>query len=181
MDRRLLLGLFVLGLIVPLGASCSCLQQSPEQAINMSSAVFSGTVTETVSRPSGRVAVTIGVDTVWKGEVSRTMVVTTPGSSAACGYNFGEGRSYLVYANGDPPSVSLCSRTAPIQQASDDLDVLGAGSAPEGFSNAPGQYVMVRYGGGLILAGIVLLGIVFVYRKRLLGIIRGSDTADDEG
>ncbi len=54
--------------------------------------------------------------------------VTTNGMSAMCGYDFREGQRYLVYATGsasDPSlQVSLCSRTRPLAEASDDVELL---------------------------------------------------------
>ncbi|MBT8469118.1 MAG: hypothetical protein KJN97_10245, partial [Deltaproteobacteria bacterium] len=52
----------------------------------------------------------------------------TAGSSAACGYTFVKGETYLVYADrdeADPMRVSLCSRTALVADAEEDLDFLG--------------------------------------------------------
>jgi hypothetical protein len=58
--------------------------------------------------------------------------VVTAVSSATCGYNFEVGKSYLVYAGtfDGKLNVSLCSRTALIDQAGEDLQALGLGATP---------------------------------------------------
>jgi hypothetical protein len=72
--------------------------------------------------------VTVRVKEVWKGEVTEEVQVHTAGSSAACGYSFAKGSVYLIYAvrdEADPLRVSLCSRTALLDDAKEDLDSLG--------------------------------------------------------
>jgi MYXO-CTERM domain-containing protein len=118
-------------------AACSCMMPPPPQeAMAGSAAVFEGTVTE-VHGPKddlpGSREVDLQIGRRFKGAEADTVTVTTAGSSAACGYSFEVGRTYLVYANdGDDGqlSVSLCSRTARIEDAGDDLSALGASPAP---------------------------------------------------
>ena len=71
---------------------------------------------------------TLRVKKIWKGERQEEIKVHTAGSGAACGYGFAKGVTYLVYAvrdEADPMRVSLCSRTAPLERAKEDLDFLG--------------------------------------------------------
>ena len=58
--------------------------------------------------------------------------ITTASSSAACGIPFAVGQNYLIYASGDGRDlgVDLCSRTRPIEQADEDLRVIGLGATP---------------------------------------------------
>ena len=104
---------------------------SPQEGLSSSHAVFSGEVTaieKNESTPFGGLEVTIRVKEVWKGEMTEEVRVHTAGSSAACGYSFAKGTKYLVYAtsdDADPLRVSLCSRTAPLDDAKEDLDFLG--------------------------------------------------------
>lgn len=109
----------------------------PQEALASSAAVFEGTVTD-VRAPEGEaehgnLVVTLRVGRRFKAAEADTVTVTTSSSSAACGYGFEQGRTYLVYAQdgGDGQlSASLCSRTARIEDAADDLSALGGGQGP---------------------------------------------------
>ena len=62
------------------------------------------------------------------------MVVTTGKDGAICGFGFstdGDAK-YLVYANGKPEELttSLCTRTATLDAAKDDLKELGESQKP---------------------------------------------------
>ncbi len=111
--------------------ACSCMKLSPQEGLSSSHAVFSGEVIDIEKNEStrfGGLEVTVRVKDVWKGEVDEEVKVHTAGSSAACGYSFAEGTMYLIYATSDeadPFRVSLCSRTAPLDDAKEDLDFLG--------------------------------------------------------
>ena len=111
--------------------ACSCLRQTIEEGAAQASAIFEGTVkavtpnTETQFR--GR-EVTLEVSRAWKGVDSPEVKVLTAGTSAACGYPFTEGSTYLVYAHKEgssPLRVSLCSHTKLIDTAKPDLKHLG--------------------------------------------------------
>ncbi len=54
------------------------------------------------------------------------------GSSGGCDYPFKKGETYLVYARGTENELrpSACSRTAPLNRAGEDLNVLGKGNEP---------------------------------------------------
>ncbi len=115
----------------PEARACSCMQLTPSEGLTSSYAVFTGEVIEIEKNTAtrfGGLEVTIRVKQMWKGDPSEELKVHTAGSSAACGYSFMEGETYLIYAirdDADPLRVSLCSRTAPIEQAKEDLDFLG--------------------------------------------------------
>lgn len=116
----------------------------PQEAMASSAAVFEGTVTD-VRGPKGEAQqgdneITFRIGRRFKGAEADTVTVTTASNSAACGYAFEQGRTYLVYAHdgGDGRlSVSLCSRTAPIEDAADDLAALGGGTGPGPEDPAP--------------------------------------------
>jgi len=123
---------------LPLGAdACSCVPNPPpKEALAKASAVFSGKVlaVETEGRES---KVTIQVATVWKGIKDAKVVVFTPSNGAACGVAFKKDESYLVYCYDDKSEkpvlrASLCSRTAPLASAKEDLKELGEGTMPGG-------------------------------------------------
>lgn len=111
--------------------ACSCMKLTPSEGRSLSHAVFSGEVIDIERNQAtrfGGLEVTLQVKRVWKGEPKEETKVRTAGSSAACGYTFVKGKTYLVYAvsdEADPMRVSLCSRTAPIEDAKEDLDFLG--------------------------------------------------------
>ena len=136
--------LFAIPLNPQESTACSCIKQTPEQSIKESTAIFSGTVIKTSEKhPSwpiisgiDPVIVEFQVDKVWKGPVADTVTIQTAHDSAACGYNFEDEKSYLVYSYSileyDPLVVeaSLCSRTQLIENAAEDLAALEAITIP---------------------------------------------------
>jgi hypothetical protein len=116
--------------------ACSCMQQSQRDAFEQAVAVFEGHVVEVQPPPepdgSGHATVRMKVVRAFKGIESEEALVTTPASSAACGYTFAVGTSYLVYASAveGKLDVSLCSRTQLLAQADEDLGALGLGATP---------------------------------------------------
>jgi hypothetical protein len=104
---------------------------SPAEGLSSSHAVFTGEVTQITANdttPFGGLEVTLRVKKVWKGAPDEEVKVHTAGTSAACGFPFVVGKTYLVYAirdEADPLRVSLCSRTALIEDAGEDLEFLG--------------------------------------------------------
>lgn len=111
--------------------ACSCMRLTPAEGLSSSQAVFSGeavSIAKNESTKFGGLEITLRVEQVWKGAVPEEVKVHTAASSAACGYTFVVGTKYLVYAfsdKTDPMRVSLCSRTAPIENAKKDLEFLG--------------------------------------------------------
>jgi hypothetical protein len=165
--KLLLLGACLV-VIAPLAASCSCMQVSVDDAINDSSYIFTGTVTDLERLSSGDHEATVDVTEVWKGPNHSEVAVRTPESSAACGFPFQEGTSYLVYTNTEDRFVSLCSRTAELSNAEADLEALGEGETPtgppaEGFEE-PGMSNETYW----LLAGVVMvLGVLVYYRRSI--------------
>lgn len=153
-------------------SACSCLPPGPPSTeLNRSAAVFAGTVTEIREDATGAVpgsgealSVTFDVQKVWKGRNTSQVTVRTARSTAACGHPFEEGRAYLVYADGRNDSsgltVSLCSRTAGLEHAEEDVDALGPAAVPgNGSGDAGGDRrggePLLGFGAGLFLAMIV--------------------------
>ncbi len=133
---------FVLAAGLLLGApqiahACSCVENPPPaEALEGADYVFTGTVTmikSTNPAPGGqsfpKTTVKLDVQSVYKGNVGGKFSIETAESSAACGFTFSEGESYIVYAyagdGGGAPSTSLCSRTATLSDAGVDIDALG--------------------------------------------------------
>ena len=75
----------------------------------------------------GLLRVTIAVEEAYRGSSEKTLQVYTAASSAACGYEFQKGRSYLIFASMTKDSrltVSLCSATRPENRAEEDITYL---------------------------------------------------------
>lgn len=123
--------------------ACSCIvPMPPVESMEASAAVFAGRVTDieelSVDSTIGsltNLSVTFNVSEVWKGPEDATLTIRTADNSAACGYNFEEGKEYLVYAYTNPEdgglATGLCNRTALLSEANDDLAALGEGNAVE--------------------------------------------------
>lgn len=139
-------------------SACSCMPPGPpREEAERARAVFAGEVVEV--EPAGEVVkkadekceqeqgawqsampthknvrVRFKVTRVWKNVAASEVVVTTPTNSAACGYAFRKGESYVVYAYGSGElgqlTTGLCSRTRTLSSAEEDLRDLGAGEAP---------------------------------------------------
>jgi len=85
--------------------ACSCPPFTTTQAEGAKAAVvFTGVVTRVSARPFGfvcssadAVSVEFNVETVYKGDVGRTIVVQTVASGASCGYTFEQGKRYSVF------------------------------------------------------------------------------------
>lgn len=107
------------------------MQQSPEEAIATADALFEGTVTAISSNTEtdfGGRAVALTIERAWKGVSGSSVTVATASNSAACGYPFQVGETYLVYgyrSKAGKLQVSLCSRTTPIGDAKAQLKLLG--------------------------------------------------------
>lgn len=121
-----------------LAAACSCIAPPPpKKALEKAAAVFSAKVTEVTKSPK-HFAVTFEIASTWKGTEGKTVTVHTALNSAACGYNFEKGKSYLVYCYKTPKGsdaaaglwTNICTRTKPMDRAKDDLKELGGGKKP---------------------------------------------------
>lgn len=118
------------------GLACTCApSESPTRELERADAVFSGKVVEIRRHKRAadifaRVEAVLRVERAWKGVKTATVSVFTASNSAACGYGFKEGRTYLVYAHEDAEgklSTGICGRTRRLRDAGEDLKELGAG------------------------------------------------------
>lgn len=76
---------------------------------------------------------TFAVDQVWKGPIPTQVEIRTNSSGAACGRSYQMGTRYVIYARRADDGAwtdGLCSRTRTSHGASEDVRVLGPGSAP---------------------------------------------------
>jgi hypothetical protein len=173
-SRQLILVLFLLFVPILSGSpapvfSCSCAPPPPPaEALAQATAVFAGTVTN-IDVPGGAVistadpiAVTFAVETVWKGPVEPTLLVTTARGQATCGYHFDLHQSYLVYAYGSENNLEtdLCSRTTRLSPILEDLIVLGEGTMP---SAQPGTGPAAPL---LLLAVLAILALIGLTVRR---------------
>ncbi len=122
--------------------ACSCIAPvSIEESFNNSDMVFAGVVNNiNDGNDYDPRSVYFTVDTYWKKDsdnkgsnsaMKGPTIIHTGRDSAMCGFEFEEGKKYLVYAtrndDGDL-TTSLCSRTISFDQASEDLAFLGVGT-----------------------------------------------------
>ena len=139
---RLLLVLSMVGLWFVMSPSrsfaCSCAAPgTPAEALAESALVFRGTVTSIgPSDDDRRLRVRFEVATVWKGSEAETVALATPSDTAACGYPFEEQVEYVVYSY-DGANVALCSRTAPVEFAGEDLAAFETDVQPGGDIGLP--------------------------------------------
>lgn len=119
----------------PLSANaCSCMQPpKPKKALAQSQAVFLGEVTKIITAPGiPTKTVVFRVSLAWKGVEAAEVEVRTASSSAACGYGFEQGETYLVYCfdqedKDAPLQTNICTRTKHRKGAAKDLKALGKG------------------------------------------------------
>ena len=112
----------------PVVYACSCIPNGPPQeALAEADFVFAGEVLdiERVNEGYGFLNVTLRVERPFKGVFIETTRVRTATNGAACGFPFERGERYIVYTHtsSEDGSVwaSLCSRTADLQNAREDL------------------------------------------------------------
>jgi Carboxypeptidase regulatory-like domain len=107
--------------------ACSCaISKSPCDAVNRSSAVFIGVVSEIKEVAPTSYESTIAVEEVFTGNVGTTAVIHSSWTGASCDNYFRKGDRLLFYASGSASALRLlCSRTRPVDDgAADDLTYL---------------------------------------------------------
>ena len=135
----------IVALAPGIAAACSCARPTPAEALEHSAAVFTGkVVTIDLLPPEGfpfpLFAVVVEWHAYWKGELAGRVVVWTETSSAACGYSFQVGETYLIYAHANGPTytTNLCTRTSPLYDGLIEDEGLGepqaVGVATRGWS-----------------------------------------------
>ena len=121
----------------PRASACSCLTVGPgeadyRQALGSAEAVFRGTVREVQELTSlGLRIVVFDADAAWAGIKAERVFVFTGNGGGDCGFSFEVGKAYVVWAKRDDwrfpdeLSTSICSFTAPLESATDQLAQLG--------------------------------------------------------
>ncbi|MBI4093190.1 MAG: hypothetical protein HY420_04670 [Candidatus Kerfeldbacteria bacterium] len=159
--------------------ACSCIPpRSVSEEFQLAGAVFSGTVTNVSqtsrSSSSGSLAgslgkkVSLAVERSWKGVTTATVTIETGIGGGDCGFNFEEGKSYLVYTEGSSQrSANVCSNTKELAAASDDLRQLGP--ARTSFTNssfpANAQGISFRTIAGLGTAIVISLALLWLAKR----------------
>jgi hypothetical protein len=108
--------------------ACSCVQPPPPlTALEQASAVFEARVAR-IETDAARLRTTAHLIVIrqWKGDLPEDVSVTTASQGSLCGFTFTPDQRVLLYADGEPTemSVSLCSRSRPMEQAGEDLAAL---------------------------------------------------------
>ncbi|MGV2962361.1 hypothetical protein [Paenibacillus sp. AGC30] len=189
MKRRLVMCMLVLLLVMSGLAlfpgekvyACSCVESDAQERLKTNTTVFTGEVVKKgrsqQSKHDGLLReYTFDVDTAWKGVNAKKMkILTSDGGSESCGIQFEKNQSYLIYAYqyevDHKLHTNLCSRNVPIEQAGDDLKLLGAGKlvSKEDFGETndgggrSGPLYLILYGGVIVLAA---LAVVWTWRRK---------------
>ena len=160
----------------PSAYACSCAEPVPvEEEMEKSAAVFSGKVVKIVDNriltsmsSDASIGYVFEVEKAWKGVERKEVVVYTERYSASCGYEFAYGEEYIVYATKEYGKLrtTLCSRTASLPSAGQDLAQLGAGKEPLKQASLMTKYRSVHYAPLYVGGIIVLIGLILFIRKR---------------
>jgi len=150
---------------VPRVYSCSCVPPPPPaQAFQEAAAVFMGKAISIQAGPGPYVITAkLRVSRIWKGEKTFLLEILTGNDGAMCGFNFQEGKSYVIYAykNQDGQlETNNCTRSTLTERATADLAYLDSLPSAE---NEP-----ACCGSKNILAGdfYLFLGLIFYLFKR---------------
>ena len=115
----------------------------------------------------------------WKGISSSKVSILTGRGGGDCGYPFGVGGTYLVYAGGaEYLAASICSRTRDLGSAGEDLEELGPAtySPPPPFIEAMTEPETARVWLTISVAActVLLVGVVGLWGRRRLRSRDGS-------
>lgn len=121
-------GLVVLSVAPAPARACSCVQPPPPStALEQAAAVFEARVAR-VEVDAARLRMTAHLIVIrqWKGDLPEDVTVTTASQGSLCGFPFVVDQRVLLYVDGavDEMSVSMCSRSRPMEQAGEDLAAL---------------------------------------------------------
>ncbi len=170
-------------------AACSCMPPpAPATAFRSADAVFLATVTEVPHprelpywaqhllleidhrfdtryfRETRKLTVDLTVDASWKGVTATRAALRTGWGGGDCGYPFVTGRQYVVYAfrHRDRLGASICSRTAAVTEADEDLEYLVDLDQLPRSEAAPAPRL-------LLVSSLLIVVVCVVLSLRLLG------------
>ena len=123
-----LVGFLLLGLVAaPFAHACDCMPLSFEEAADDADLVAEITIQHEISDDSGDITYRAVVETVWKGEESRTIRFTTHSVTASCGLGRLEDDTQLtVWASGADGEYSTTWCALPEDGGEDDEERLTA-------------------------------------------------------
>ncbi|WFR64963.1 hypothetical protein P9222_13605 [Paenibacillus amylolyticus] len=175
MKRRLLVFISVL-LLVTSGLAlfpgekvyaCSCVESDVQKRLETYTTVFTGEVVKKgpsqQSKNDGMLReYTFDVSTAWKGVDAKKMnIIASDGGSESCGIQFEKNQSYLIYAYqyevDHKLHTNLCSGNVPMEQAGDDLKLLGAGKVVSGK-----DFEETSHGGRSVPFDLILYGTIIL-------------------
>lgn len=169
---------FIFISILPMGtfpsivSACKCAElPSVKEEFERSQAVFSGKVLDVREKKSSKEYITksvlFEVTNTWKGGKQSQIIITTGQGGGDCGFDFKEGKEYLVYANestmyGEKSLVSImCDRTNELRSLQEDLKILGEGQPPTEEVDLTGKHEGSQL--YLWVAVVVAIGIIFIF------------------
>jgi hypothetical protein len=163
-------GIF-LGPITP-ACACSCADGTAQELFDDSEMVFRGVVSKIdaplfVGNSGAPVRVTLTVSEVFKGTVSSRMTVTTPLDGASCGYEFVEGRQYVVLASMYEGTVttSLCSGNRDVEKEGNPYSG-GMAPLPGGPADGWTGRSVATVTAGVVAGGLAVGAILWFWLRR---------------
>lgn len=159
--------------------ACSCASpQTVEAQFSRSEAVFAGRVLDVNEQRNLNGSMTkaalFEVSSIWKGAPISQIIIHTGSGGGDCGIHFENGKEYLVYAGrstmyGDKELLVtiICDRTVALDQAQEDLAVLGAGTLPTEKVNLEGELSRLHPSIWFAIVGlVVLVTTIFLVRRK---------------
>lgn len=119
-------------------------------------------------------SVLFAVQNTWKGINETQVIITTGLGGGDCGYEFEEGKEYLVYAfesrmysEEEKLVTIICDRTTLLNSAEEDLSILGEGKSPTKTVNLEDELHKSRINPYLWFIPILLVGFLafWVWRR----------------
>ncbi len=134
--------------------ACSCVSATPAEHFANATTVFMGTVKNISGdgRNGQKRLVDFAVTEARKGILDKTVTVATGAGGGDCGFDFQEGQEYVVYAydDGGKLGTGICSGTALVNDASDNVDESLMNNISEGSMEE------VEEGSNLLVTTVVL-------------------------
>lgn len=163
--KKLLLAIFVFSALftaqVQPTYACSCVMPgTPQEEMGNAEAVFSGKVLEIEESGYGY-DVTLQVLEAWKGTDEATVQVHTGMGGGDCGFNFEEGREYVVYASSSEGELEVYSCSLTGLLADSDTESLGEGTVIS--ESASEQNFKAIYGGAALV--VLLAAIAYAIKS----------------
>ncbi|MFK7925658.1 MAG: hypothetical protein AB8H47_27155 [Bacteroidia bacterium] len=122
--------------------ACECINLGPQAKIDSADVVFDGTVIYVNTNwMSGGMKYTFQVHQTWKRRTDTVMMINSGFATTDCGYNFEEGKRYLVFARKTfSYKTDLCAGNVLIEEADTYLSKLGSSQQPARSALIPLMY-----------------------------------------